>query len=344
VPTRRLALRHAATWSLASLWLACGGGSDPHGARAPVDPCQDGDLGACVAAAGARCVAGQAWRLPFKDLPPLAVAAGGALRLDHLGGELFAADATRFAACFADCPGGGGERICFPLELPVRLAWERKPECVVATGKSEPWNGRPSRLEVETSCGGAQLQSVPDLAPAQRALIDAGVITADDVLAKATGLVVSAGPPAAPTVRLESIEPAACQAFALPAGYRLALGKDDVAALAELSAAPARAAEQQSRALLAEGGATAMAAARAEVLDWVAANHADRCRSAGLDPADRAALERCAATMPETEARFDESVARAVQDERRRRQAELDAITVRELVGPLCRAYARRAR
>jgi hypothetical protein len=78
------------------------------------------------------------------------------------------------------------------------------------------------------------------------------------------------------------------------------------------------------------------------VLAWVAANHAAACRERGFDIADKDQLEKCAVSMPETEARFKTAVDAALAVERRRQRAALEAITRDELIGPVCRGYAAR--
>jgi hypothetical protein len=322
---------------------ACGS-AGPDAARATSDADCRAPLATCLAAAAVACTPERAWTIELADLPSATVTAGGLLRLDHLGGVLLGLDATHLAACFADCPGGGGERLCFPLELPLHLAWQRPSGCATETAPAPPWNGRPSRRVREACDTGGALRVVPAAAPVAAALVAAGVIDAADPLATADGLVVEAGfrPDEPPAFEIRSIAPARCDAAALPAGYRLALGSDDLAALDAIAAEPTRQAEARSRALLAADGAAALRAARDEVLAWVAAERADACRAAGHDPADPVALETCGSSLPETEPRYAAAVATALRASRRAHRAELDAITREALIGPVCRAYAAR--
>jgi hypothetical protein len=330
------------TWIVAELAVACGGAATEPTAAEP-STCRE-PRASCLTAAAATCRSDRAWSLELADLPAATVTAGGLLRLDHLGGVLYGLDATHLAACFADCPGGGGERLCFPLELPLHLGWQRAAGCAVETAPAPPWSGRPSHRLREACEGGGALRVVPTAAPVAAALVAAGVIDVADPLATSGGLVVeaaagNAGPPA---FEIRSIAPARCDAVALPAGYRLALDDDDLAALDAIAAEPIRQVETRSRELLAADGAAALRAARDEVLAWVAAERADACRTAGHDPADPVALEACGSALPETEHRYAAAVEAALRASRRAHRAELDAITRDALIGPVCRAYAAR--
>src|SRR5690606_31041306 len=142
---------------------------------------------------------------------------------------------------------------------------------------------------------GADLRFRPDLAPVQRGLIAAGVIAEDDLLARLDGLVTEGRRNGEVVLALDEVAPTACTAASLPAGFRRALGADDLAALPGLAAEPARQVDAAVRKILAADQRTALAGARDEVLAWVRTHAAEACRDEGHDPADPVALERCAA-------------------------------------------------
>jgi hypothetical protein len=331
---------------LLAIAAACGGRSDSQRAQLPDEapaPCRQGPTTDCLAAriGACRSAAAPASRLAWDTLPPLTVGPGGLVRVDHLGGTLVGVDSTRWLACFEQCPDGGPTKVCFPLALPLRLAWSAGAGCQRRERAADPWQGRASRA-IDLTCpdGSSTIRVAPDLDRARRDLVSAGAIDGADVLAGLDGLAVEMR--AADTVqsRLVTAAGATCDAFALPPGYRV-IG--DPTAFGELESAasePAAALAGEVEKIRAAVAVQAVAGAKSELLPRFRTEHGEDCRARGFDPADPARLEACAAASKDTEAPFRAAVSRETARLLAGRRAELDALTRNLLIAPICRHYA----
>ncbi|HLU64740.1 MAG TPA: hypothetical protein VKZ63_00605, partial [Kofleriaceae bacterium] len=208
---------------LAIALAACGGGqgggaeADAPVAAPPGEECRAGDVAACLADARGACGGEHAGRrLRYGGLPPLAIGPAGLVAVEHLGGRWISTDATRWLACYEECPGGGGGRICFPLVTPLRVSWSAATGCDERAEPAPPWRGMASEVTV-LSCpdGESRLRRVPELDPVRRDLVRAGVIEEQDALARLDGLVVEMSAGGAIDSALEEIGPADCSAFDL---------------------------------------------------------------------------------------------------------------------------------
>lgn len=336
-----------------ALLAACGGGARPRHAgggdgesEAAVSPCRPGPTAECLAERLRTCRtggggAGAVHRLSYDTLPPLTVGRGGLVRVDHVGGALVGVDSARWLACFAECPEGGPARVCFPLALPLRLSWSAGGGCRTSERDAPAWQGRPARaVDLDCADGAASLLVVPALDPVRRDLVAAGAIDGADVLAGLDGLAVEMQVGGSPQSRLTAVADAGCDAFAVPAGYRVVAGADDFGELEAAAAEPAAqlaAAVEKIRAAVA---VEAVTRAKAELLPRFRAEKGEACRARGFDPADQARLEACAAATPETEGPFRAAVGRETARLLAERRGELDGLTRRLLVAPLCRHYA----
>lgn len=299
-------------------------------------------MAACLAEARQGCAGEQpANSLRYSGMPPMTVGPRGLVRLDHLGGRLYATDATRWLACFEDCPGGGAERICFPLGLPLRLSWSASAGCDTTIRPAPPWREHPSQ-EVVLACEGSisRLRQVPALDPLRRDLVRAGVIEPSDALAGLEGLAVAMRAGDGPASELESLEPAGCGAFELPAGYRVISGARAQASLEEFGREPADKLAGEVELLRQTIAGEAVRRAKATLLPAFRDRYGDTCRAQGKDPAVDEELEACVARIPETGAPFREAVAGETSSLFAERQGELDRLTRDLLVGPICRRFA----
>lgn len=327
------------------LAAACGGSPAPEhaGPSESAAPCRAGPTAACLAERARACRTGgaRAHRLAYDTLPPLAVGPGGLVRVDHLGGTLLGVDSTRWLACFAECPEGGAARVCFPLALPLRLSWAAAAGCQRREREAAAWQGHPARaLDLTCQDGASSITFVPDLDGARRDLVAAGAIDGSDVLFSLDGLAVEMRAGETVQSRLGSADPAGCDAFAIPAGYRVVGAAEDFAELERAAADPASALAAEVETIRAAVAVQAVARAKAELLPRFRAEKGEACRARGFDPADDARLEACAAATPETEAPFRAAVGRETARLLAERRAELDALTRRLLVAPICRHYA----
>lgn len=325
--------------------LACGGsGSRGQAERPPpADLCRTGATPRCLAERARTCRASGdgALRLAYDTLPPLTVGPGGLVRVDHLGGTLLAVDSTRWLACFAECPEGGPKKVCFPLALPLRLSWQAGTGCTTSERAAEAWQGRPARV-VDLTCtdGASSILLVPGLDRARRDLVAAGAIDGSDLLARIDGLAVDLRAGETSQSRLGSVAAAGCDAFAPPAGYRVVGDPDAFGELEEAAAGPASALAAEVEKIRAAVAVQAVNRAKAELLPRFRSERGEECRARGFDPADDARLEACAAATPATEAPFRAAVGRETARLLADRRAELDALTLRLLVAPVCRHYA----
>jgi hypothetical protein len=331
-----------------ALLAGCGGDSRPRRAAGPeaaaVSPCRPGPTGECLAERLRTCRAagaGAVHRLTYDTLPPLTVGPGGLVRVDHLGGVLVGVDSARWLACFAACPEGGPANICFPLALPLRLSWSADASCQKRARDAAPWQGRPARA-VDVACqdGAASLLVVPALDGVRRDLVTAGAIDGADLLAGQDGLAVEMRVGDSVQSKLDAVADAGCDAFALPPGYRVVGGADAFGELEAAASDPAAALAAEVEKIRAAVAVRAVTRAKAELLPRFRAEKGEACRARGFDPADDARLEACAAASPETEAPFRAAVSRETARLLAERRAELDALTGRLLVAPLCRHYA----
>lgn len=328
----------------AAATAACGSSSGARRSDGPqeaTDPCRRGPTAECLAARTRDC-RGPAHRLTYDTLPPLTVGPGGLVRVDHLGGTLIGVDSTRWLACFAGCPEGGPEKVCFPLALPLRLSWNAAAtDCRTSERAADPWQGRASRvLDLGCPDGATSIRFVPDLDRARRDLVVAGAIDGTDVLARLDGLAVELRAGETVQSRLDSAGEAGCDAFALPAGYRVIAAAADLDELEAAAAGPASALADEVEKIRAAVAVQAVARAKAEILPRFRAEKGEDCRARGFDPADESRLEACAAASKETEVPFRAAVARETARLLADRRAELDALTRRLLVAPICRHYA----
>jgi hypothetical protein len=322
---------------------ACGSSSGSRRSDVPeetTDPCRAGPTAECLAGRVRSC-RGPAHRLSYDSLPPLTVGPGGLVRVDDLGGTLIGVDSTRWLACFAACPEGGPVKVCFPLALPLGLSWSTAAGCQKRERDADPWQGHAARI-LDLSCpdGATSILFVPDLDGARRDLVRAGAIGGSDVLASVDGLAVELRAGEAVQSRLESAADASCGSFAPPSGYRV-FGSDS--AFGELEAAasePASKLAAEVEKIRAAVAVQAVAKAKAELLPRFRAERGEDCRARGFDPADNARLEACAAASKETEAPFRAAVARETARLLADRRGELDGLTRKLLVAPVCRHYA----
>lgn len=335
--------RRASLLALAAAAVACGTSSGARTADTPEEasePCRPGATAECLAGRLRTC-RGPAHRLAYDTLPPVTVGPGGLLRVDDLGGTLLGVDSTRWLACFAACPEGGPERVCFPLALPLRLSWNPATGCQKSERAAEPWQGRESRaLDLACPDGATSIRFVPALDGVRRQLVAAGAIDGADVLASIDGLAVEMRAGDTVQTRLESAGDAACSTFAPPAGYRLIGSASDFAELEAAAAEPASALADEVEKIRAAVAVQAVARAKAEILPRFRAEKGEDCRARGFDPADDARLEACAVASKETEAPFRAAVGRETARLLAARRAELDALTRKLLVAPICRHYA----
>jgi len=342
-------VRHPGLLVLLRLLLvlaACGGGSRSRGEVAPgerVEPCRPGATAECLAERVRTCRAARtgAHRLAYDTLPPLTVGPGGLVRVEHLGGTLVGVDSSRWLACFAECPGDGPRNVCFPLALSLRLSWTAAAGCRRSERDAGAWQGQPGRaLDLACPDGPSSILFVPALDPVRRDLVTAGAIDGSDILAGLDGLAVEMRAGESLQARLESVSDAGCDAFALPAGYRVVGGAQDFGELEAAGSDPASALATEVEKIRAAVAVQAAQRAKAELMPRFRTESGEACRARGFDPADDARLEACAAATPETEAPFRAAVARETARLLADRRAELDDLTRRLLVAPLCRHYA----
>jgi len=332
---------------LAAAALACGSSSPARERAVPRDdggPCQAGPTAECLAerARACRAAGGRAHRLTYDTLPPLTIGPGGLVRVDHLGGRLIGVDSTRWLACFDQCPEGTATRVCFPLAVPLKLSWTAAAAgCQRAERDGEPWLGRPTRT-VDVACpdGASTVRFVPGLDAVRRDLVTAGAIDGSDLLATLDGLAVEMRAGESVQARLTEVGEAGCDAFAPPAGYRVMGGTDQVRELERAAAEPASALAAEVEKIRAAVSVQAVARAKADLLPRFRSEKGEACRARGFDPADDARLEACAAASPETEAPFRAAVSRETSRLLAEQRAELDDLTRRLLVAPICRHYA----
>ena len=332
------------------LAAACGGAGSKKVEREDgmADPCRAEDqLLACLEQQRAECTEGgpgtAVSRLAYDTLPPIVVGAR-MVRMDHLGGRLVGTDSARWLACFEECPGDrGAKRVCFPLTLPLRLAWSADPVCERATREAAPWQGRPAQaLELSCPDGPARLTYVPELEGAAAALRRVKAIAEDDVVGSVEGLVVEMAAGESVQTRLEKIEPGSCVDLGVPEGYRVIGAAEDWKALEGISSGPAAALAEEVEKVRAAVAIEAVARAKAELMPRWRERFGEACRAKGKDPAVDAELEACVAAMPETEAPFRAAVGRETARMLGERRAEIDEMTRRLLVAPVCAAYAAR--
>jgi hypothetical protein len=324
------------------LIAACGGSSAGRETPPPPDPCDGDQVSECLAEKRRACRDGEVHRLVYDTLPPLTVGPGGLVRVDHVGGRLLGVDSSRWLACFEACPEGGASRVCIPVGLPMHLAWTADPACESRERDAEPWQGRPSRaLDLACPDGEVSLRHVPELDRVRRNLVAAGAIDSGNVLARLDGLVVEISAGASVQARLESVEAAGCDAFAPPPGYRVIGDSEAFGALESVASEHAATLAAEIQKVQAAVGIQAVARAKAELLPRFRAEHGEACRARGFDPADDARLEACAAGMRETEAPFRAAVGRETTRLLAERRGELDGLTRKLLITPLCRHYSR---
>jgi hypothetical protein len=325
------------------LAAACGSSSSARSTDAPEearDPCRPGPTAECLAARLETC-RGPAHRLSYDTLPPLTVGPGGLVRVDDLGGTLIGVDSTRWLACFATCPDGGPAKVCFPLALPLGLSWSPAAGCQKVEREAAAWQGHAARsLDLTCPDGATTIQFVPDLDRARRDLVAAGAIDGSDVLASIDGLVVELRAGETVESRLEAAADASCDAFRLPAGYRVFGSASDFGELEAAASGPASALATEVEKIRAAVAVKAVANAKAELLPRFRAEKGEDCRARGFDPADEARLEACAAASKETEAPFRAAVARETGRLLAERRADLDELTRKLLVAPVCKHYA----
>lgn len=324
---------------------ACGGSRSPGRDERPagVALCRPGATTGCLADRARTCRASpdRALRLAYDTLPPVTVGPGGLVRVDHLGGSLYGVDSTRWLACFAECPEGGPTRVCFPLALPLRLSWPTAAGCQRRERDSEPWQDLPTRtLDLACLDGASSIRFVPGLDRARRNLVAAGAIDGSDLLAKIDGLALEMRAGESLQSRLTAAAEAGCETLAPPAGYRIIGSSEAFGELEAAASEPASALAAEVETIRAAVAVQAVARAKAELLPRFRAEHGEECRTRGFDPADDARLEACAAATPATEAPFRAAVSRETAALLADRRAELDALTRRLLVAPICRHYA----
>ena len=328
-----------------AILVACGGGrAAERAAPSDDDPCRAGPTASCLADRAKTCRAAGARRLTYDTLPPITVGPRGLIRIDHLGGRLVGVDSTRWLACFAECPEGAATKVCFPLALPLQLSWTAAATssgCQRRERDAAPWQGQPSRV-VDLTCadGTSAITYVPALDTVRRDLVAAGAIDGSDLLGGLEGLAVEMRAGESVQSRLTSVSRAGCDAFALPAGYRVIAGSEELRELERAAAEPASALAGEVEKIRAAVSVQAVARAKADLLPAFRVSHGEACRARGFDPADDAKLEACAAATPETEAPFRAAVSRETSRLLAERRAELDALTRRLLVAPICRHYA----
>ncbi|HEU5060500.1 MAG TPA: hypothetical protein VFU21_28410, partial [Kofleriaceae bacterium] len=316
---------------------ACGGSPPPERAdpgEQAAEACRPGPTTTCLADRARRCRAagGRAHRLAYDTLPPITVGPGGLVRIDHLGGTLVGVDSTRWLACFAGCPEGGAASLCFPLAVPLKLAWAPAAGCRHRERGASQWQGREARAaDLTCADGTSSILLVPELDPVRRDLVTAGAIDGSDVLAGLDGLAVEMRAGEVVQSRLTTAEPAGCDAFALPAGYRVMGRGEDFAELERAASGPAAALAGEVEKIRAAVSIQAVARAKAELLPRFRTDSGEACRARGFDPDDPARLEACAAATPETEAPFRAAVGRETARLLTERRAELDALTRRLL-------------
>ncbi len=331
--------------SLLVVFARCGG-SRQRGEKEPdrtVEPCRSGATAECLAERVRTCRAAGtgAHRLAYDTLPPLTVGPGGLVRVEHLGGTLVGVDSTRWLACFAECPEGGPRKVCFPLALSLRLSWTAAAGCRRSERDASAWQGQPGRaLELACPEGPSSILFVPALDRVRRDLVTAGAIDGSDILAGLDGLAVEMRAGESLEARLASVSDAGCDAFALPAGYRVVGGAEAFGELEAAGADPASALATEVEKIHAAVAVQAAQRAKAELLPRFRTESGEACRARGFDPADDARLEACAAATPETEVPFRAAVGRESARLLADRRAELDDLTRRLLVAPLCRHYA----
>lgn len=329
--------------TLLAVAAACGGGG-----RAAIDrdervedPCRSGtQVRACLEQQRAACDAGQVTRLAYDTLPPITVGPR-VLRLDHLGGRLLGSDATRWLACFESCPDGGGERVCFPLSLPLRLSWSAAAGCQRDDREGAPWNGVASRvLALDCPEGPAEIRYLPSLERVASELVRTHAIEAEDVLARIEGVPVEMRAGDTVHSRLLAADAAGCDAFDLPAGYHVVGDAQTFTELERVSSEHAAILAAEVEKVRGQVAITAVKRAKADLLPRFRISHGDACRALGRDPEIDADLEACAAQLPETEVPFRAAVGRETARLLAERRAELDELTRRLLVAPMCRHYA----
>ncbi len=322
---------------------ACGSSSGARRDESPAeatDPCRPGPTAECLAGRLRAC-RGPAHRLAYDTLPQLTVGPGGLVRVDDLGGALFGVDSTRWLACFAACPEGGPAKVCFPLALPLGMSWSAATGCRKSERDGGVWQGHAARaLDLACPDGATSILYVPDLDRARRDLVAAGAIDGSDVLAAVDGLAVELRAGETVQSRLDSAADASCDSFRLPAGYRVVGGASDFGELEAAASGPASALAAEVEKIRAAVSVQAVARAKAELLPRFRAEKGEDCRARGFDPADDARLEACAAASEATEAPFRAAVARETARLLAERRAELDELTRKLLVAPVCRHYA----
>lgn len=345
----RLAHRLAPSVILSLAVSACGGAAKDSGAHPDIpddvaNPCRAGDVSACLETARRQCRAGDpVYRLRYDTLPPVTVGPHRLVRLDDLGGTFYGVDSTHWLGCFARCPENGPARICFPIDVPLHMSWTAGQSCQRQTQAAAPWQGHPSQT-LALDCGGdrSTLRFVPALSAVQRELVSAGAIDGDDPLARTGGLVVemSAGGVTQSTLAELSPAPEGCDAFAPPAGYRRI---DDLGAYQELNQIAVPHADQLAEEvgkIQAQIAGQAIAQAKVALMPQFRATYGEKCRAAGHDPTVDSELEKCVAAIPETEEPFRAAVGRATAKLLAARRSEIDALTEKLLVAPLCRQFA----
>ena len=328
---------------------ACGGAAKDSGAHPDLpdevsDPCRAGDVSACLEGARRQCQAGDpVERLHYDTLPPITIGPHRLIRLDDLGGSFYGVNSTHWLGCFAQCPEGGPTRICFPVDLPLHLSWTVGQNCQRDTQAAPPWQGHPSQaMTLDCSGDHSTLRFVPALERVQRELVAAGAIDGDDPLARTDGLVVEMSAGGQPQSTLAELTPVpqGCGAFAPPAGYQMIA---DRGAFEEYSHIAVPHADQLAEAVAKIQGqidGQAIKQAKAALMPQFREKYGEQCRAAGHDPLVAAELEKCVAALPETEEPFRAAVGRATAQLLAGRRAEIDALTQKLLIAPLCKQFS----
>lgn len=332
-------------WPVLGLALAsaCSGGqkesTSPPAAIA--EPCRTGDLGQCLTEAAAACTPGRAHRLSFDRLPLITVAPG-IVRLDHLGGTLLSTDASRWLACLGSCPDHATGPVCFPIDLPFQVSWAVAAGCDVRQIGQGNYGASAARVDVEVRCPGetTQMSLVPELDPVRRDLVAVGAISSSDILAEVEGLAVRLGADGEDHLAVQAVEAASCDDLAIPEGYQVFANSEATGKLAAVSAGPVQALAQELAAIEEAVHVEAVARAKADLLPVFREQFGEACREQGFDPDDDKQLEVCATKRKDTEAPFRAIVARESARLFAERRQQIDELTTRLLVAPICQQFA----
>jgi len=187
--------------------------------------CESGDMGACVALARANCV-DKAWSLEYADSPAVYVSESGLVRVDHQDMLLFSTNSREWLSCMATCPGTDAKNVCIPFGYDMQFDSQQGANCEKSERDAHPWNGHEAKtLQMDCQDGVWEITYVPEFLEVHKALIAAGTIKPDDLLASVGGLVVETSFSGFPLMSLASISKASCSLFSLPEGYETVQGK-----------------------------------------------------------------------------------------------------------------------